>query len=286
LSIIPANITSIPLLMEIKNVFEPSKIVFVIVVIVGTWITAKIFNKLLKSTLSRWMPSDIAKAIIRTVYYTIWGIGIVILLQGLLHISLGNLLVAGGLTGIVVGLAAQTVLSNLFSGLFMYFDRPLRVGDSVELPEFNVSGVVTDIHVISTRIRTWDGLYVRIPNDKLFSTTIKNLMANVARRIEFDIGISYSSDIEKARKIMLDAAHNHPFALAEPPPDVFVKEYGNSAVILSYRVWAPSSVWWSVRTQLLEVIKKRFDEEGIEIPCPQVVNWFRGPLHIVKKEAA
>jgi small-conductance mechanosensitive channel len=193
-------------------------------------------------------------------------------------------LVAGGLTGIVVGLAAQTVLSNLFSGLFMYFDRPLRVGDSIELPEYNVSGVVTDIHVISTRIRTWDGLYVRIPNDKIFTATIKNLMANAARRIEFDIGISYSSDIEKARKIMLEAAHNHPFALAEPPPDVFVKEYGDSAVILSYRVWAPTSVWWGVRTQLLEVIKKRFDEEGIEIPFPQVVNWFRGPLRIVKGE--
>ncbi len=278
---LPQNVTGIPIINQIIQVFEPRKIAFVIIVLIGTWVAAKLFSKIIKTTLSRWVPADIGRAINRTVYYTIWIIGVMIILQYLFKLSLGSLLVAGGFTGIVLGLAAQTVLSNLFSGLFMYFDRPLKVGDSVEIPEYNVSGVVTDIHVISTRLRTWDGLYLRIPNDKLFGATIKNLMNNPARRIEFDIGISYSSDIEKARQIMLEAAERHPFALAEPPPDVYVKEYGNSAVILKYRVWAPSTVWWEVRTSLLEYIKKRFDEEGIEIPFPQVVNWFRSPLKIV-----
>ncbi len=278
------NITSLPIFEEIKTMLEPEKVVFVVVALFITWFVARFFKKLFSAMLIRWMPEDIARAVVRTIYYTIWFLGILVILQELFNITLGSLLVAGGITGIVVGLAAQTVLSNMFSGIFMYFDRPLKVGDSIELPEFGISGVVTDIHVISTRIRTWDGLYVRIPNEKLFNTTIRNLKANVARRIEYEIGISYSSDIQKAREIILEVAHKHPYALEEPSPEVFVKEYGSSSINLSVRVWAPSAVWWDVRTSLLEEIKKRFDEEGIEIPFPQVVNWFKEPLKIIREE--
>ncbi len=275
------NATSIEsIIRNISMHIEPVKILYLLVIIIGTWLIAGFFRKLLRRTLPRWMPMDIALAVTRTVYYTIWFLGIASILQYVFNIKLGSLLVAGGIAGIVLGFASQTVISNLLSGIFIYFDRPFKVGDAVDLPGQGISGVVTDIHIMSTRIRTWDGVYVRIPNQQLFNSVIKNLLVNAARRIEFKVGISYSSDIDKARRIMLEVADKHPFVLAEPEPEVFVEEYGSSSVNLSFRVWAPSSKWFDVRKALLEEIKKRFDEEGIEIPFTQVVNWFREPLTI------
>ena len=227
-----------------------------------------------------------AKALIRAAYYGIWTLGMIVIIQDVFNVSLSSLIVAGGVAGIVIGFASQTVFSNFLSGLFLYFDRPLKVGDAVELPDQGVSGVVSDIHVMSTRIRTWDGISVRIPNEKLFNSTIKNIYANVARRVEYKIGISYSSDVEKAKKIIIEEAEKHPYALSEPAPFVFLEEYGDNALILSARIWAPTQKWFDVKTSLLERIKKRFDEEGIEIPFPQVVNWFPEPLKIeeIKKK--
>ncbi len=281
------NTTSLASLVQsITSHIEPVRILYLIIILLATWIIARSLKNLLKRTLPKWMPTDIALAITRAVYYTIWFLGIAIVLQDVFDIKLGSLLVAGGIAGIVLGFASQTVVSNFLSGIFLYFDRPLKVGDAIEIPEQGISGVVTDIHIMSTRIRTWDGVYVRIPNEQLFKTVIKNLLQNVARRVEFKIGISYSSDIEKAKRIILEVAEKHPYALAEPEPEVFVEEYGSSSINLSFRVWAPSSKWFDVRKSLLEEIKKRFDEEGIEIPFPQVVNWFREPLKIIKVEEA
>lgn len=264
--------------------FDPQKILFILIVLAATAVAATIIRNILQRTLPRWLPTDISRALIRLFYYGTWTLGIIIILQDAFDIPLGSLLVAGGLAGIVIGFASQTVVSNLLSGIFIYFDRPLKVGDAIELPDQGISGVVTDINIMSTRIRTWDGLNLRIPNEKLFNSVIKNIYGTVARRVEYRIGISYSSDIEKAKQIIKEAAHRHPYALAEPEPFVFVEEYGDSAIILNARVWAPTRKWFDVKTSLLEEIKKRFDEEGIEIPFPQVVNWFPEPLQVIKKD--
>ncbi len=271
---------------NLTSFIEPTQILFIIIILVVTGFIASLIKNILARTLPRWLPLDVAKALIRAAYYGIWTLGMIVIIQDVFNVSLSSLIVAGGVAGIVIGFASQTVFSNFLSGLFLYFDRPLKVGDAVELPDQGVSGVVSDIHVMSTRIRTWDGISVRIPNEKLFNSTIKNIYANVARRVEYKIGISYSSDVEKAKKIIIEEAEKHPYALSEPAPFVFLEEYGDNALILSARIWAPTQKWFDVKTSLLERIKKRFDEEGIEIPFPQVVNWFPEPLKIeeIKKK--
>ncbi|ASJ01724.1 mechanosensitive ion channel protein MscS [Thermococcus gorgonarius] len=191
---------------------------------------------------------------------------------------LTTLLAAAGITGIVLGFASQTVVSNFISGIFMYFDKPLRIGDPVEVAGY--SGIVHDIRILSTRIRTWDGLLVRIPNEKLFNSEIKNLQKYPARRVDIIVGIAYKEDAGKAIDVIKKTLDEMPYVLAEPEPLVFVDNLGDNSVNIAVRAWVPSEKWFDVRTQIVQRVKEALDREGIEIPFPQRVNWFAEPIRI------
>ncbi|ASJ17310.1 mechanosensitive ion channel protein MscS [Thermococcus chitonophagus] len=191
---------------------------------------------------------------------------------------LTTVIAAAGITGIVLGFSAQTVIANFISGIFMYFDKPLKIGDPVEVGGY--SGIVHDIRILSTRIRTWDGLLVRIPNEKVFNSEIKNLAKYPARRVDVIVGIAYREDIERVIRIIREILDDMPYVLAEPEPSIFVDELGDSSVNIAVRAWAPSEKWFDVRTQILQRIKEALDEKGIEIPFPQRVNWFAEELRV------
>lgn len=192
--------------------------------------------------------------------------------------KLSTLLAAAGITGIVLGFSAQTVVSNFISGIFMYFDKPLKIGDPVEVAGY--SGIVHDIRILSTRIRTWDGLLVRIPNEKLFNSEIKNLQKYPARRVDIIVGIAYKEDAQKAIDVIKKTLDEMPYVLAEPEPMVFVDKLGASSVDIAVRAWAPSEKWFEVRWRIVQRVKKALDEAGIEIPFPQRVNWFAEELKV------
>ena len=236
----------------------------------------------LRKLVSSKLPRHIYVPIERIVFYGIIAAGVTAALSPL-GIDLTGLLVAGGVMGIVVGFAAQTVVANALSGIFLHIDRPLKLGDPVQVE--NISGHVIDISIFSTKIKTWDGNIVRIPNDKLFSTLITNYTASVARRIEFKIGISYSSDIGKAKEAILRVFNDHPLVLINPPPEVFVDDFGDSAIVLAARCWVPAPLWLRIRKELLELIKKSFDEVGVEIPFPQLdLHVKEGVKIVIKRE--
>ena len=213
-------------------------------------------------------------------FYGILGLFIII---ALISIGAGKyisgIIVAGGIIGVILGFASQQAVSNMISGLFLIVDRPVTVGDPVEIE--NVSGIVTDISLLSTKIRTWDGKLVRIPNSTVFQAKIANYAKHKIRRIDLKIGVSYKEDLEKVKKILEDIVEKHPLILSEPQPTIFAEEFGESSVNISIRVWVPVKEWFNVKTQLIALIKKRFDEEGIEIPYPQLDVWFRTPLKTV-----
>ncbi|OYT51237.1 MAG: mechanosensitive ion channel protein MscS [Desulfurococcales archaeon ex4484_204] len=203
----------------------------------------------------------------KVVVYGVVALGVMASLSPL-GIDLTGLLVAGGIAGIVIGLASQTVFSNLISGVFLYIDRPLQIGDPVSVGD--VSGQVIDISILSTKIRSWDGYIVRVPNDKVFQSAIMNYGRAVARRVVYSIGISYGSDVGRAREAILKVMEGHPFVLKEPPPEVFVNEFADSAIVLTARCWTPSQVWFPTKAALLEVIKEELKKHGVEIPFPQL----------------
>ncbi len=238
---------------------------------------AMIIAKIVKINVRRILKEKIPKATLNTiekiVYYGIVSIGFLVALP-YIGFSLSGLLVAGGIAGIVIGFASQTVVSNLISGLFLLIEKPIKIGDGISIGD--VSGVVKDIRILSTTIRTWDGIYVRIPNEKVFSSNIYNYVAHVARRFEYKIGIRYSDDADKAIEIIKNLLDEHPLILKEPAPQIFVEELGDSSVNLSVRIWAPSNVWFSVKTEMLWKIKVTLEKNGIEIPFPQRVIWMAG----------
>ena len=250
-------------------------LIVVAVILVVAVLIAKILSIYLRRSLKEKLDKENLEVIRKVVYYGIIIIAMFSVLP-MLGINFSGLLVAGGIVGLAIGFASQRVVSNLISGLFLFIERPIRIGSAVTVS--GISGVVEDIHIISTTIRTWDGFPVRIPNEQVFASNITNYVVNVARRFGYVIGIRYSDDAEKAIEIIKNLVEEHPLALKNPAPFLFVDELGESSVNIVVKVWTPVTEWFGVKAELLWKIKQALEKEGIEIPFPQSEVWFANEL--------
>jgi small-conductance mechanosensitive channel len=189
---------------------------------------------------------------------------------GLWGVDLGGLLVGAGFLGIVVGLAARQTLGALLAGFVLMFSRPFEIGDWVEIGDHE--GIVTDITVVTTRIQTFDGEYVMVPNDVVSAESVVNRSRKGRLRIEVDVGIDYDADPRNAAEVARDAVRGLDSVLRVPTPQVVVKEFADSAIVLGVRVWIdnPSARRrWRTRTAVVSAVKEAFDREGVKIPFPQ-----------------
>lgn len=171
--------------------------------------------------------------------------------------------------GLAVGLALQGSLANFAGGVLILIFKPFRVGDFIEAQ--GVMGTVKEIGIINTKLNTFGNQLAVIPNGKLANENIVNYSAENTRRESLTIGISYDSDIRKAKNILMDIANNFDKINKEPEPQVMVAELGDSSVNLYLRYWANNADFWDCRWHVLEALKMRFDAEGIEIPYPHQV---------------
>lgn len=243
---------------------------FIIIIAAGV-VIAKVVAINVRRALAERLPKSEHELLAKVIYYiiVIWA---VIIALPYLNIELSGLLVAGGIAGLVIGFASQSVVSNLVSGLFLMFEHPIKIGDNINVAD--VGGTVEDIRILSTIVKTYDGIYTRIPNEKVFTSNITNYVQNPTRRFEYKITIRYQDDADKAIRLAREVIWAHPFALKNPEPSVFVDNLGDDGVNLTARIWAPARNWWDVRTDLLWKIVKKFEENGIEIPFPQRTVWF------------
>ncbi len=235
-------------------------------------LVALAIRTLLRRSLKIRIEPYIYNVIEKVIVYGVLFLGLAAALAPL-GINLTGLLVAGGIVGIVVGFASQTVLSNFLSGVFLYIERPIKIGDSVQVDAGAseiIRGQVIDIDIISTKIRSWDGYVVRVPNDRLFKSVVMNYSKASAIRVVIDVGISYKSDIPKAKEAIMKALDRNPYVLVNPEPEVYIKEFADSAIVLTVRFWAPSKVWYETRKLCLELIREELKKAGIEIPYPQL----------------
>lgn len=256
------------------GIIEADKIfpyIFALGMLIFSIVLAKGISMLLRRYLRDKFDKDRLGILLKASYYGIIILAIILALP-LLGINTSGLLVAGGVTGIVIGFASQSIVGNLISGLFIMAERPIKIGSQVEIDQ--VKGFVEDIGIMSTKLRSYDGLYIRIPNEKVFTNNIINISANIARRIEYTIGIRYSDDAEKAIKIIGDLIEDHPFVLKKPTPDVYVDTLGENSVNIVIKAWAPVSQWYGTKKELLWKIKTCLEKEGIHVPFPQRVVWF------------
>ena len=156
------------------------------------------------------VSKDVGETTIKFLYYGSLLIVFITVLP-LIGLDPSGLLLAGGITGIVLGFASQNIVGNLISGVFLMIEKPIKIGDQVEINK--ISGYVTDIRIISTFIRTFDGLLVRIPNQQVFTTNITNTVSYPVRRFDFTIKIRYSDDADAAIWFIQDLIDKEPFAL-------------------------------------------------------------------------
>jgi small-conductance mechanosensitive channel len=176
------------------------------------------------------------------------------------------LLGAAGVLTVAIGFAAQTSASNLISGLFLMIEKPFVVGDVITVGEFK--GEVLSIDLLSSKIRTFTNLMVRIPNEALVKSNIVNHSYFPIRRLDLQIGISYSSDVEKVEQILREIATKNPLCLDEPKPVFLFRGFGDSSMNVEFEVWTLNDNIIALQNQIYLEIKAAFDANGVDIPFP------------------
>jgi small conductance mechanosensitive channel len=185
---------------------------------------------------------------------------------------------------LAIGFAMQDVMKNFAAGLFIFTDRPFRIGDWIEWDGHK--GTVEDISLRVSRVRTFDNELLTVPNSQLTDGVIKNPVDADKLRVTVDFGIGYDDDVATARLVILDEAEAHAEIMLDPAPSVRLVEMGDSAVGLQSRVWIadPSrSDVVRIKGEYVEAVMDRFDEEGVEIPYPNVT--VGGGLEVTNVEA-
>jgi len=237
-----------------------------VVIIIGIGLPLlRIVAKIITKTSGKHLSIHTLMLIRKAVYY----FGIVIILIMVLHqlgFQLAALLGAAGIAGVAIGFASQTSLSNLISGLFLISEKPFSVGDVIQVG--NTTGIVMSIDLLSVKIRKFDNLYVRIPNETLIKSELTNITRYPIRRFDLKLGVAYKEDIKRVRELLLDIARLNPYCLDEPEPIVLLTNFGDSAVEILFAVWFSKTDFLVLRNSIMEQIKERFDAEGIEIPFP------------------
>ncbi len=247
------------------------KIVVSLIILLVSFRVINVLSRKIKNRLKKNEKAD--KTIARTLTY-VGRIGakilVVICLVGYLGIDTSGLTALVTSLGVCAGLAVNGALSNLAGGVIILFTRPFKVDDYIEVVDSGISGTVEDIQIVCTKLRTPDNKVVYAPNGTLSNSNIINYSEKDTRRVDLEIAISYDNDFEKAKSLVYAICISHELALTDPAPMVRVASHGSSGVMLTARVWVNSGDYWTVKFDILEKVKKVFDESGITIPYNQL----------------
>jgi small-conductance mechanosensitive channel len=256
--------------ISIGNIeFNSMGILYAGVFIFVIHILSVVMKSLMKNKILENKKIDIGlkDSIVRITLYTVWGIGFIIVLR-LIGISATSLAVVFGAVGIGIGFGLQTMFNNFFSGLILLFERPIQVNDVIEIG--GVWGVVKEIKVRSTHIKTYDNADLMIPNSEIVGQQVTNWSFKDPRiRRTITIGVAYGSDIKLVKETLVNIAYNDPRVSRRPNPDVLFADFGDNALIFKLRFWAHVDYFLRVESDIRSEIDKEFRRLGIGIPFPQ-----------------
>ncbi|GHE81192.1 mechanosensitive ion channel family protein [Thalassotalea profundi] len=238
---------------------------------------AKVISNTTKKVLTK---KNFDKTVVSFIGSLVYGIFIIItFIVAISHLGFNtsSLVAIVGAAGLAIGLALQGSLSNFASGILLITLKPFKSGDFVEVA--GTAGIVEEINVFATQLRTGDNKTVIIPNGGITSSNITNFSAKPMRRIDLVIGVGYSADLAQAKAILTKVANAHELVLKDQEITVGVSELADSSVNFVVRPWVKTSDYWPVYFDLLETIKVELDKAGIEIPFPQV------SVHVNKEDS-
>jgi len=249
--------------------FSVKGLLLAVVIVCATHVATRLGRKFLSEKIldSRDFERGLKDSIITITTYVVWGLGLLLAL-GVLGVNTTSLAVVFGALSIGIGFGLQNIFNNFISGLILLFERPIQVGDFVE-----VNGLwaeVKQINVRATIVQTFDNASVIIPNSEFISQQVTNWSFKDPRmRRQVDVGVAYGSDLELVRRTLLDIAAQTPQVLKYPRPDVIFMDHADSALIFRLRFWTHVEQYWSTTTDVRFELDRRFRELGIEIAFPQ-----------------
>lgn len=227
--------------------------------------------KLVRKVLKKWMEKKVNISfhvfIDSCVKIVLW-IFVFLCVAGALGLDTSSFITALGSAGLAIGLALQSSLSNLASGIVILIAKNYAVGDFIEVE--GVSGTVKKIDLMFTTMDTPDNKEISIPNSKLTADIVINYTKNDIRRVDLTYSISYDSSIEQAKNILAELCAKNALAFQDPAPAIAVSAHGDRAVMIDVKIWCKKEDYWDVTFAMNEQVKMAFDEAGISIPFPQL----------------
>lgn len=237
------------------------------IIVVGFIISNFIGKLVVKGLRAKGVDSSV-HSFIRTSVTLILKLVFILSALSTLNIDVNSFITALGAAGITAGIGLQSSISQLASGIQILVNHPFKAGDYVDLG--TVCGTVQEIKMMYTVLITVDNKKVIIPNSTITTSNIINYNAEDRRRLDLQFSVSYSTDINEARKAILEVIERNNLIFTDPEPIVAVKEHGASAIIFNCLIWCASDEYWNVFYYMQEGVKLSFDKHGIEIPYNQL----------------
>jgi len=237
-----------------------------VILIVGWWLAGWVKSLLRRLMIARHVDMTLTSFLSQLCYWLIIAVVVLAALQNA-QVETTPFSAVLGASALAVGLALQNSLMDFAAGVMIIIFRQFRVGDDIEA--VGVKGVVEEISIFSTHLKTADNRRIIVSNSKVLGSPIINSSAHATRRLDLEISISYESNLKQAKQIVLSELQNEPRVLPNPAPTVAVNNLAESSVDLILRAWVAVGDYQDVRSHLLEALKLRFDEAGIIIPYPQ-----------------
>jgi len=237
-----------------------------VILLLGVW-AAKLVIKIYRRVLESRNVDQTLVNFSQNIIYAGLVAFVIIAAIGQLGVQTASFIAVLGAAGLAVGLALQGSLSNFAAGVMVLIFRPFGIGDLIE--GAGVMGVVEDIHIFTTQLKTGDNRTVFIPNGKLISDNLVNFTKKGTRRMDLVIGVGYDDDLKKVKQTLTEILAKEERILKDPAPTVALLEFGDSSVNWAVRPWVTVADYWDVYFNVMEKIKLDFDGAGISIPFPQ-----------------
>ncbi|RFN58349.1 mechanosensitive ion channel family protein [Marixanthomonas ophiurae] len=244
----------------------PEIIYAVVGFIIGIFLI-KVTMNLLKRTLKRSRVELSLKTFVESLsVFLLYGL-LIFIIGSILGIKTTSFIAVFGAAGIAIALALQGSLANFAGGVLILVFKPFKVGDLIHVN--NNLGYVQKIDILYTRIKTFDGRMITMPNGNVSNSDVDNRTMEPYRRIDLNLKFSFETDIDTIRQITINALKKHPKLVKDLPVDIRLDEIGEYEMKLKARCWVESTEYWPVFWEQLEAVKKALDQNGIEIPIPK-----------------
>lgn len=228
----------------------------------------KVLLKITRKTLQKSSLDESMHIFILNVLKVVLYILLIVVILGYMKVPTAPLVTVLGAGGAAIALALKDSLGNIAGGILILVNQMFKKGDVIEVN--GKEGYVDSIDLFVTTLKTYDNKVVTVPNGVITTSVIVNYSKEDMRRVDCVFGISYDSDIEKAKDVLLAVTESCPLILNEPEPIIGVKEHQDSAIAIDLKAWCKTSDYWTVWYFLAEQVKLAFDEANISIPYPHV----------------